>query len=117
MWGRMVMVTEAERHGMYAALKVKLGDEVADILMEHLPPTGWGDVARKQDVVALKQDVVALKQDIVAIRQEIRDVKSDLMREIDRLDRTLKWVIGLGVTVSLGLFAMQAQILLMISRL
>ena len=104
------MVTEAERHGMYAGLKVKLGDEVADILMEHLPPTGWGDVARKQDVVALKQDVVA-------VRQEIRGVKSDLMREIDRLDRTLKWVIGLGVTVSLGMFALQAQILLAISRL
>jgi hypothetical protein len=27
-----------------------LEDYMADILMEHLPPSGWGDVARKSDI-------------------------------------------------------------------
>jgi hypothetical protein len=27
-----------------------MGDDMADVLMEHLPPSGWGDVARKSDI-------------------------------------------------------------------
>jgi type II secretory pathway component PulF len=46
----MVMATEAERHDMHEGLRKILGEPVADTLMEHLPPMGWGDVARKQDV-------------------------------------------------------------------
>jgi type II secretory pathway component PulF len=46
----MVMATEAERHDMHEGLRKILGEPVADTLMEHLPPTGWGDVARRQDV-------------------------------------------------------------------
>jgi hypothetical protein len=47
-----------------------------------------------------------------AVRKDIETVRQD----VSRLDRTLKWVIGLGVTVSLGLFALQAQILLVVSQ-
>jgi hypothetical protein len=35
---------------MHEGLRKILGEPVADTLMEHLPPTGWGDVARRQDV-------------------------------------------------------------------
>ena len=34
---------------MYQRLEEVLGAEEATTLMEHLPPTGWGDVARKSD--------------------------------------------------------------------
>jgi polyhydroxyalkanoate synthesis regulator phasin len=35
---------------MHAGLRAKLGDEVADTMMEHLPPMGWAGVARRADV-------------------------------------------------------------------
>ena len=33
---------------MQVGLRLHLGHDVANILMEHLPPSGWSDVARKQ---------------------------------------------------------------------
>lgn len=43
-------VSEAERLELHLKLKNVLGDNMADVLMEHLPPSGWGDVARKPDI-------------------------------------------------------------------
>ena len=40
---------------MRRELKKALGDDVADTMMEHLPPTGWADVARKDDIERLEQ--------------------------------------------------------------
>mgnify|MGYP006206151813 CR=1 FL=1 len=47
-------ITEAERFQMHEALSTAHGKEVAAIIMEHLPPTGWGDVARRSDVADLR---------------------------------------------------------------
>ena len=43
-------ITEANRLDMHAELRRSHEEKVGDIIMEHLPPTGWGDVARVQDV-------------------------------------------------------------------
>lgn len=43
-------ISEAQRFRMHAGLRAKLGDDVADTMMEHLPPLGWADVARRSDV-------------------------------------------------------------------
>ena len=48
-------VTEKQRFEMHSNLKVKLGDDVADTLMEYLPPVGWADIARKSDVDRLER--------------------------------------------------------------
>ena len=48
-------VDERTRHEMYSGLEEKLGPDVADALMAHLPPVGWADVATKQDLAALGQ--------------------------------------------------------------
>ena len=42
-------ITETQRFQMHAGLRAKLGDDVADIVMEHLLPVGWADVARRAD--------------------------------------------------------------------
>ena len=46
-------VDERTRHEMYSGLEEKLGPEVADALMAHLPPVGWADVATKQDIATV----------------------------------------------------------------
>ena len=45
-----IAVTESQRFEMHASLRKLMGDEVANTMMEHLPPFGWADVARKSDI-------------------------------------------------------------------
>ena len=48
-------IDERARYEMYLGLEQTLGTQVADALMEHLPPVGWADVATKHDLAAFEQ--------------------------------------------------------------
>ena len=62
---------------------------MADTLMEHLPPAGWGDVARQSDIESLR---VNLKDEINVLVTE-------------KLNSHLRWVIGLSSAQFLALLA------------
>ena len=47
-------IDERARHELYLRLEEQLGPEAATTLMEHLPPTGWADVATKRDLDQLR---------------------------------------------------------------
>ena len=54
--GETIMtISEESRHHLYEHLRQLLGREDATVLMEHLPPLGWADVATKRDLDALEQ--------------------------------------------------------------
>ena len=77
-------ISESRRFVMQIGLRKGLGDEVAEILLEHLPPSGWSDVARQS----------------VVDRLETR-----LNRRIDGVVHGLWAMGGIMVTGFFGLFA------------
>ena len=85
-------ISEAERFDMQVGLRSHLGDDVANILMEHLPPSGWSDVARTRDI-------------------EFID------KRIGMLEKRLNVVISVGIACGLALIALQVQIMVSITRL
>jgi hypothetical protein len=48
-------INERSRHELFARLEEILGKEHATVLMEHLPPVGWADVATKHDLDQLER--------------------------------------------------------------
>ncbi len=62
--GHMMEITEHVRLEMHLKLRDVLGEKVADILMEHLPPSGWSDVARKPDIELLASEIRHLAQSV-----------------------------------------------------
>jgi hypothetical protein len=94
-------ITEADRIDMLAELRRCHGDRLGDIIVQHLPPTGWGDVARISDINRLEMDINRLEH---RIDTEI----GRLENRIDRLTTVVTWTGGLFVTCFLSLFALIA---------
>jgi hypothetical protein len=124
-----MITTEAERFQMHEALIDAHGKEVAAIIMEHLPPTGWGDVARRSDVAGLqvltKKDIdmlrISMSGDMEALRLEMRgemqELRAEMRGEMQALrlemhvlfNKQLKWLVGLVITAqALGTGALLA---------
>jgi hypothetical protein len=91
-------ITEARRTEMHIGLRESLGPRVADSLMEHLPPSGWADVARQSEV--------NLRFEMVDRRFE------EIDRRFDAIEARMRFMIASGLTIGLALFGLQVQILL-----
>jgi hypothetical protein len=50
-------ISEESRHRLYQRLEAILGHDEATVLMEHLPPVGWADVATKRDLDTLAEHI------------------------------------------------------------
>jgi hypothetical protein len=91
-------MTEARRTEMHIGFRESLGPRVADSLMEHLPPSGWADVARQSEV--------NLRFEMVDRRFE------EIDRRFDAIEARMRFMIASGLTIGLALFGLQVQILL-----
>ena len=76
--GEAMVISDAERHRLHGKLDVVLGEEDSAVLMEHLPPSGWSDVARTRDLDVLRREMAALEQRI-DLRFEAVDARLDTM--------------------------------------
>ncbi len=106
-------ITEAQRFEMHLGLRKVMGDDVANTLMEHLPPSGWADVARKHDITLVEHEIALVKQEITLVKQGISLVKE----EVGRIERRLNIMIASTLTFGLAITAVQVQIMLSIARL
>ena len=89
-------ISEAQRFEMHLGLRNTLGDVVANSLMEHLPPSGWSDVARSADLNRLETE---MREGFKSIRNMIR------------------FLVASAITVSVGLIVMLIQLNQSISAL
>jgi len=95
-------VTDRMRTDLHGCLDGLMGNEMADIMMELLPPVGWGEVVRRQDVAQMRSDLhseivglrVELKIEIAEVRAELKaeiaDVRAELKAEIADVRAELK---------------------------
>jgi hypothetical protein len=98
-------MTEARRTEMHIGLRESLGPRVADSLMEHLPPSGWADVARQSEV-NLRFEMIDRRFEEIDRRFEEVD------RRLDAIEARMRFMIASGLTIGLALFGLQVQILL-----
>lgn len=104
--------TEQERLEMHLGLRRALGENVANTLMEHLPPSGWGDVARKHDIT-MALDMINLRIDGVERRMDLIEKRMEMIeKRMDAIERRLGIVITVGLAIGLALLGLQVQIML-----
>ena len=62
----MVAATQAQRAALYTSLVDSMGEEAADTLMDQLPPSGWDQVATKEDLAGVELRLKAAFTEAIA---------------------------------------------------
>jgi len=95
-------ISEADRHQLVRLLSEAITPKGAALLMEHLPPVGWADVATKRDLDALsaltKRDLdahaqlfsAALREQGALLRLEMAEMSSSLRAEMAEQGASLR---------------------------
>jgi hypothetical protein len=109
---------DAKRLRLHRSLEKVIGIDVADELIDFLPPSGWGDLVRKSDLEATERrldakiDALGARLDakIDALSQRV-DAKIDalsqrvesLQEEVRRLGNLRSTIIITGLSLFVGL--------------
>lgn len=112
-------ITSAERHQLHSRLSDVLGEDEANMLMEHLPPLGWADVATKRDLdhveSVLRAEITVLGTDMraeIATLGARMDVESANLRvDIESLASTMLREQRIQLTVIIAVFSALAAML------
>ena len=125
-------ITDTKRFELHQYLRTHMETNMADTLMDHLPPAGWSDLARTSDVSAsqllLKSDIEAvrteLRNEIQAVRSELRSEIAELRTElkgdiaelraemVDRFAAQTKWFLGFMLTNIASMTALVIAVIL-----
>ena len=60
------MFTDDDRRALHDALEGAVGHDPAAILMAHLPPVGWADLATRGDLAEVKGEIAELRGEMQA---------------------------------------------------
>ena len=77
--GSALTIDERTRRMVHARLEDVLGPEVADAMMDLLPPVGWGDIATRAD---LDRFATELRAEMTELRSDLRGEMSELRSEM-----------------------------------
>jgi hypothetical protein len=91
----MVTVSEAQRRALHDGLVKKLGVDVADTLMDYLPPAGWSDLARRSDLDQLRTEMQAMESrldvKLADVRTEIAELR---VWTSDKITGQTRWLMA-----------------------
>ena len=93
------MITDTKRFEFHQYLRQQMGTEMADTLMEHLPPAGWSDLARTSDISELRVEITG---GIANLRTEM----------VDRFATQTRWFLGFMVTNIAAMTALVVSVIL-----
>jgi hypothetical protein len=79
------MFTDDDRRRLYDALEQSLGHDPAAILMAHLPPVGWVDLATKGDITGVRGEIAVVRGEIAEVRGEIAELRGEVHAMLPRL--------------------------------
>ena len=79
-------VTEYERHQIFQWYEEAMGSERAKIMMNLVPPVGWGEVATRTDLAALANGLRGEMSVLASeLRGEMAELRGDLRGEMAEL--------------------------------
>lgn len=110
-------LTEADRLEMHLGLRQALGDTVANTVMEHLPPSGWGDVARVRDVDRIENRIDRIEDRIDRLEGRIDRLDTDVKEEFRSIKSSIRVLVASVVAVATGIIVMLVQLNQSISSL
>ena len=100
---------ETDRWILHSRIREVLGNREGDILMEHLPPTGWSHLATKDDVTMAKLELRAEMAEIKAeLKADIADVR--IAMEKGFRAQTWKMVAAIGTSQAISVAIMAAMV-------
>jgi hypothetical protein len=110
---RIVVISEQLRRRLHETLVDHLGADMADALMEQLPPSGWADVARQSDLdhlgTTLRLEMQAMEARfegrLASLEARLESGLSGLeARLVDKMNTQLR-------TIMLGMVAMVVAVI------
>jgi hypothetical protein len=105
--GETMPVDERARHMLFRKLEAVLGPDEAGTLMDHLPPSGFANLATKDDVLLVKSDLASVRGELSA---QMESLRHELTAKIEQAARRLvMWtssmvLAGLALAFAAGRF-------------
>ena len=76
------MFNDEDRRYVYETLEANMGRRMAELVMGHLPPAGWADLATRTDLAALGSE---LRGEMAEVRGEMAQLRGELKGEMAEL--------------------------------
>ena len=92
-------ISQSDRYDLQQHLQTVLGEKMGNMLMEHLPPSGWPDVARTRDI-----DMVCQEMRNLEVRTDARLDMIDL--QLTQLSKRVSYAITTGMAMFATLLAL-----------
>lgn len=113
---------EADRLTLHQTLRGLMPENVADILMAHLPPVGWSNVATKDDINLLR---VEMNQRFTLVDEKFKQIDTRVDRvdsrfdrletKIDQLASMKRYVVTTGISLAALILGMGVPILVAVT--